>query len=197
MGTDSTVEYRIGRDTVEHFDESEVREIEIGDRNYPELLRKIKKPPKALRIRGHLPPNQKIIAISGSRETTQQALDAAYRIGKMLAQHGYTIVDGLARGCDTAATEGALSVGGKVIGVVPRGLKSLQGYTKNSLKKSSRRAGQSFLSILTTSRKSLVGTICVATRLSRGSPKKRSLSQLKSSRDHLQLPTMLYVKDVR
>lgn len=115
---------------MEHFDDSEVREIEIGDRNYPELLRKIKKPPKALRIRGSLPLHQKIIAISGSRETTQPALDAAYRIGRMLAQHGYTIVDGLARGCDTAATEGALSVGGNVIGVVPRGLKSLRGHTK-------------------------------------------------------------------
>ena len=79
--------------TVEHFDESEVREIEIDDRNYPELLKRIKKPPKALRVRGNLPPNRKIIAISGSRETTKQALDAAYRIGKMLAQHGYTIVD--------------------------------------------------------------------------------------------------------
>lgn len=27
---------------MEHFDESEVREIEIDDKNYPELLRKIK-----------------------------------------------------------------------------------------------------------------------------------------------------------
>lgn len=115
---------------MEHFDESEVREIEISDRNYPELLKRIRKPPKALRIRGNLPPNQKIIAISGSRKTTQQSLDAAYRTSKMLAQHGYTIVDGLARGCDTAAIEGALSVGSNVIGVVPRGLKSLQGHTK-------------------------------------------------------------------
>ena len=67
-----------------------------------------------LRIRGHLPPNRRIIAISGSRDTTQQALDAAYRIGRMLAKHGYTIVNGLARGCDTAATKGALSVGDKI-----------------------------------------------------------------------------------
>ena len=115
---------------MEHFDESEVREIKIGDRDYPEFLKRIKKPPKTLRYRGNLPPNRKIIAISGSRKTTQQALDAAYRIGRMLAQHGYTIVDGLAQGCDTAATEGALSVDGNVIGVVPRGLKSLQGHTK-------------------------------------------------------------------
>ncbi|MDE0325923.1 MAG: DNA-processing protein DprA [Candidatus Poribacteria bacterium] len=136
---------------MEHFDESEIREIGIDDRNYPELLRKIEKPPRVFCIRGSLPPNRKIIAISGSRETTQQALDAAYRIGRMLVQHGYTIVDGLARGCDPAATEGALSVGGKVIGVVPRGLKSLQGHKKNLLNKSLLREGQSFLNILTTS----------------------------------------------
>ena len=120
---------------MERFDESEVREIKIDDRNYPELLKGIKKPPKALRVRGNLPPNRKIIAISGSRETTQPALDAAYRIGKMLAQHGYTIVVGLAQGCDTAAAEGALSADGTVIGVVPRGLKSLQGHTKELAEK--------------------------------------------------------------
>ena len=112
-----------------------MREIAIDDRSYPELLKRIKKTPKTLRIRGNLPPNRKIIAISGSRETTQQALGAADRIGKMLAQHGYTIVTGLAHGCDTAATDGALSAGGRVIGVVPRGLKSLQGHTKKLAKK--------------------------------------------------------------
>ena len=115
---------------MKHFDESEVREIGVDDRNYPEFLREIKKPPKIFRIRENLPSNRKIIAISGSRKTMQPALDAAYRIGRMLAKHGYTIVDGLAHGCDTAATEGALSAGGRVIGVVPRGLKSLQGHTK-------------------------------------------------------------------
>ena len=120
---------------MEHFDESEVRAIGIDDRNYPELLKTIRKPPKALRMRGNLPPNRKVIAISGSRETTQPALDTAYRIGKMLAQHGYTVVVGLAQGCDTAAAEGALSADGTVIGVVPRGLKSLQGHTKELAEK--------------------------------------------------------------
>ena len=118
-----------------HYDASEVRAIGIDDKDYPVLLKAIKKPPKTLRMRGGLPPHRKIIAISGSRETTELALDAAYRIGKMLAQHGYTIVDGLAHGCDTAATKGALSVGGNVIGVVPRGLKSLRGHTKQLAEK--------------------------------------------------------------
>ena len=114
---------------MEHFDESEVQEIGLDDTNYPQLLRAIRKPPKALRFRGSLPPNRKIIAISGSRKTTQQALQAALRIGRMLAEHGYTVVAGLAEGCDAAAVEGALSASGNVIGVVPRGLKALPTHT--------------------------------------------------------------------
>ena len=42
-----------------HFDESEVREIGIDDGNYPELLKRIRKFPKAFRMRGNLLPNQK------------------------------------------------------------------------------------------------------------------------------------------
>ena len=115
------------------FDKSEVREIEIDDRSYPKLLKTIKKPPKTLRIRGNLPPNRKNIAISGSRKTTRQALDTAYRVGKMLAEQGYTVVTGLAYGCDAAAVEGTLSAGGNVIGVIPSGLKALQVSTRKDL----------------------------------------------------------------
>ena len=177
---------------MEHFDESEVQEIEIDDKDYPELLKKIKKPPKALRIRGNLPPNGKIIAISGSRKTTQQALESAYRIGKMLAQQGYAIATGLAQGCDAAAVEGALSVGGKVIGVVPCGLKSLGDFTrKNWLKKSSLRGVQSFLNILTTTQKYSVGTIYDEMKLSLDFPKKLSLLQLTSDPGRLQPQTAL------
>ena len=113
-----------------HFGEAEVQEIGLDDTNYTKLLRAIRKPPKALRFLGSLPPDTKIIAISGSRKTTQQALQTAFRIGKMLAEHGHTIITGLAEGCDEAAVEGALSAGGNVIGVVPRGLKALPTHTK-------------------------------------------------------------------
>ena len=105
----------------------------LDDPDYPELLRAIRKPPKALRFRGILPPNTKIIAISGSRETTQQALQTAYRIGKMLAEHEYTLVTGLAEGCDAAAADGALSAGGNVVGVVPCGLKALRSQPRKRL----------------------------------------------------------------
>ena len=182
---------------MKHFDASEVQEIGIGDKNYPELLKRIRKPPKALRIRGNPPPNQKIIAISGSRKTEQQALDAAYRIGKMLAQHGYTVVTGLAHGCDAEAVAGALSVGGNVMGVVPRGLKSLRDLTKELAEKSALPGEWSFQNILTISRKSFRDTICGATRLSLDSPKKLSLSRLASDRDHLRPQTALFSSGVR
>lgn len=115
---------------MKHYDASEVRVIAIDDKDYPELLKAIEKSPKAIRIRGNLPPHRKIIAMSGSRKTVKHALDTAYRIGKMLAQEGYTIVTGLAEGCDANAVEGALSADGKVIGVVPCGLKSLGDFTR-------------------------------------------------------------------
>ena len=118
---------------MERFDEAEVQEIGLGDTGYPKLLRAIRKPPKALRFRGSLPPNTKIIAISGSRKTTERSLQTAYRIGKMLAEHGYTVVTGLAEGCDEAATDGALSAGGNVVGVVPCGLKVLRSQPRRRL----------------------------------------------------------------
>lgn len=98
--------------TVKRFDESEVQEMALNDADYPQLLKAISNPPRVLRVRGTLPLHTKISAISGSRKTTQQALMTAQKIGKMLAEHGYTVVTGLAYGCDAAAVEGALSVGG-------------------------------------------------------------------------------------
>ena len=51
----------------------------------------------------------------------------------MLAEHEYTVVTGLAEGCDAAATDGALSAGGNVVGVVPCGLKALRSQLRKRL----------------------------------------------------------------
>ena len=116
-----------------HFDDAEVQEIGLGDPNYSKLLQAIRKPPKALRFRGSLPLHTKIMAISGSRKPPQQALQTAYRIGTLLAAHGYTLVTGLSEGCDAAATDGALAAGGNVVGVVPCGLAVLRSQPRKRL----------------------------------------------------------------
>ena len=109
----------------------------------------------------------------------------------MLAQHRYTIVNGLARGCDTAATEGTLSADGTVIGVVPRGLKSLQGHTKQLAEKVFATGG-TVLSEYPDDLSKIFGRHYL-----RRDAIITGLSELRNDPDRLRLPTTLYVKDVR
>jgi DNA processing protein len=62
------------------------------------------------------------VAIVGTRAATPPGIADARAIGRYLAEHGVTIVSGLAIGIDAAAHEGALDVGGGVIGVVATGV---------------------------------------------------------------------------
>ena len=74
----------MGSSKVGHFDESEVQEIGFGDTDYPELLRAIRKPPKALRFRGNLPPNTKKATI----HATGHQLYHCYK-RRMQIEHGF------------------------------------------------------------------------------------------------------------
>ena len=134
---------------MKHFDESEVQEIVLNDTYYPKLLRAIRKPPKALRFRGSLPPNQKIIGISGSRETTQQALQAAFRIGKMLVEQEYTTVTGSPK-VATPLLLKARSPQAETLSVLFRVASKYSdlNHEKDWLIKSSLPVGQSFLNVL-------------------------------------------------
>ena len=65
---------------------------------------------------------QPCIAIVGSRRTTLYGQSMAKKFGADLARLGFCVVSGLARGIDTAAHEGALSVGGKTAAVLGTGI---------------------------------------------------------------------------
>lgn len=58
------------------------------------------------------------LAIIGSRDSSEEALDAAGVVARNAAEGSTTIISGAARGIDTAAMEAALDAGGLVIGVV-------------------------------------------------------------------------------
>ena len=60
-----------------------------------------------------LPMPGQCIAVVGSRRTTLYGQSVAKKLGADLARLGFCVVSGLARGIDTAAHEGALSVGGR------------------------------------------------------------------------------------
>lgn len=100
-----------------------INKVENYDLLYPAKVSSMSKPPKAIFYRGDISIlNDQVIAVIGQREASERSIAIAYQIGKILAEHGYTILNGLAIGCDKYAAMGALSQNGKVVGVMPCGL---------------------------------------------------------------------------
>jgi DNA processing protein len=92
------------------------------DTAYPKLLKEINDPPIGLYRKGQYDFAHPCIAIVGSRRTTLYGQAVAKKFGAELARLGFCVVSGLARGIDTAAHEGALSVGGKTAAVLGCGI---------------------------------------------------------------------------
>lgn len=96
--------------------------ITTRDEGYPKMLREIHDPPIGLYRKGDYLFGQPGVAIVGSRRTTLYGQAVAKKLGADLARLGFCVVSGLARGIDTAAHEGALSVGGKTAAVLGTGI---------------------------------------------------------------------------
>ena len=96
--------------------------ITARDPEYPPLLKEIHDPPIGLYRKGSYAFSEPCVAIVGSRRTTLYGQATAKKLGAELARLGFCVVSGLARGIDTAAHEGALSVGGKTAAVIGTGI---------------------------------------------------------------------------
>ena len=96
--------------------------ITTRDPGYPKLLKEIHDPPIGLYRKGGYEFGGPCVAIVGSRRTTLYGQATAKKFGAELARLGFCVVSGLARGIDTAAHEGALSVGGKTAAVLGTGM---------------------------------------------------------------------------
>jgi DNA processing protein len=89
------------------------------DAEYPSALKTIHDPPLALYVRGKIEPRDRhALGIVGSRKCTNYGLSTADRMAYQLAQTGFTVVSGLARGIDTVAHQGALKARGRTIAVL-------------------------------------------------------------------------------
>ena len=62
------------------------------------------------------------VAVVGARKASEYGKWAANSIGKRLAEHNITVVSGMARGIDSFAHKGALSVMGKTIAILGCGI---------------------------------------------------------------------------
>ncbi|GAA1822992.1 DNA-processing protein DprA [Microlunatus capsulatus] len=76
-----------------------------------------------LRGPGHLGAlTQRAVAVVGSRAATAYGAGVATDLGAELAEHGVTVVSGLAFGIDAAAHRGALAAGGPTVAVLANGV---------------------------------------------------------------------------
>lgn len=111
-----------GRD-VERLHRSGVRLVNIREAEYPANLRQIHDPPPLLFVRGSfLPCDERAVAIVGTRRVTPYGRLVTETLARGLAERGITVVSGLAAGADAAAHRGALSAGGRTIGVLACGI---------------------------------------------------------------------------
>jgi len=98
--------------------------LTLGDEQYPRALLSTYDPPPVLYVDGTLLPEDALsVAIVGSRLCSHYGREQAERLAAGLARAGFTVVSGLARGIDTAAHVGALSVErGRTIAVLGNGI---------------------------------------------------------------------------
>lgn len=97
--------------------------ITFLDENYSSNLLNIYDPPPFLYVKGELTKEDAIaVAIVGSRFASHYGKLITERISQDLAMEGMTVVSGMARGIDTSAHRGALSVKGRTIAVLGCGI---------------------------------------------------------------------------
>lgn len=102
---------------------AEIRRLQPGDREYPERLREIPRPPKGLYILGELPDERMpTVAVIGARDCSEYGRHVASVLGAALGRSGVQVVSGMARGIDGIGQEAALDAGGKAYAVLGSGV---------------------------------------------------------------------------
>ncbi|MFC1787949.1 DNA-processing protein DprA [Patescibacteria group bacterium] len=103
--------------------EHRVQAITIKDPTYPKALKDIYDPPAVLFVRGNWPlPEQKTLAVVGSRRPTNYGQRVVDEIVEPLAQAGVIIVSGLAYGIDALSHQATLRSGGLTQAVLGSGV---------------------------------------------------------------------------
>lgn len=108
-----------GKRIAEEHEKLAIKTVHCFDSGYPKNFRIISSPPIILYSKGNtaslLQPG---IAVIGTRNASPYAKKIGQRIGGFVAEHGFTVISGLAAGCDTAGHVGCLDAGGTTIAFV-------------------------------------------------------------------------------
>lgn len=104
----------------------EARILSPLDSDYPSLLSATKDDPFLLWIRGSLSSTpEKSVAIIGTREPTAHGEIIVTRITQYFVENGWSVVSGLAIGCDATAHKAAIEAKGHTVAVLAHGLHTI------------------------------------------------------------------------
>jgi DNA processing protein len=97
--------------------------LTVLDAGYPTNLRSVHNRPPFVFVRGELrSEDARSIAVVGTRQPSSEGLEQGARIAGGLADAGFTVVSGLAKGVDAAAHSAALERDRRTIAVIGTGL---------------------------------------------------------------------------
>lgn len=117
------------------------------DAEYPGLLAASKDDPFLIWVRGTLSPTpEKSVAIIGTREPTDHGRLITQRITRYFVEQGWSVVSGLAIGCDGIAHQEALNAGGHTVAILAHGLQTISPSKNRKLAEDILNAGGALLS---------------------------------------------------
>ena len=93
----------------------------LTQKSYPELLKQIYDPPTGLYLKGCIP-SIPCIAIVGTRQPSLYGRRICQELASGLAEEGFCIVSGMARGIDSIAHTAALAVDGRTLAFLGSGI---------------------------------------------------------------------------
>lgn len=101
----------------------DARILSALDAEYPALLTDSRDDPYVLYVRGTLAPEPlRSVAVIGTRQPTAHGLLIAERVSRYFVERGWSVVSGLALGCDAAAHRATLESGGHTVALLAHGL---------------------------------------------------------------------------
>ncbi|MFP4058611.1 MAG: DNA-processing protein DprA [Candidatus Brocadiia bacterium] len=100
-----------------------VHTLRLGEPGYPPRLGELPNPPPLLYLRGRLPDSERpTFGIVGTTRASRHGMEVADAAARRLADRGWVVVSGNARGIDAAAHRAALRAGRATILVLPTGI---------------------------------------------------------------------------
>ncbi|MEF8726219.1 MAG: DNA-processing protein DprA [Candidatus Bipolaricaulota bacterium] len=110
------------KDELQKCRKLDLRVFTLDDSQYPDSLRAIEKPPPVLYIKGNYVKRDQLgIAMVGTRKNTNYGKRIAKKLAAQLANKGFTVVSGMARGIDTFSHQSAIKSDGRTVAVMGTG----------------------------------------------------------------------------